>query len=71
MLAKPLAQKLDMSFGIWAVKLTIKHDNKEFTKTKFSSTTILPTKMSRDRRFLKTKFFVKVFDLYKNGKFGS
>ncbi len=45
-------------------------DNKEITETKFSLTTILPTKISRDKRFLKTKIVVKDFDLLKNGKFG-
>jgi len=43
--------------------MTIKHDNKEITETKFSLTTILPGKISRDRKFLKTKIVVKDFEL--------
>jgi len=38
-------------------------DNKEITETKISLTTILPGKISRDRKFLKTKIVVQEFDL--------
>jgi len=45
-------------------------DNKEIREKKISLTTILPTTISRDRKFLKTKIVVKDFDLKKNGKLG-
>jgi hypothetical protein len=40
-------------------------DNKEIREKKISLTTILPTTISRDRKFLKTKIVVKDFDLKK------